>query len=188
MSGIMVSLDLQDTYGRSNFADNKQYASHLNIQLSSPFNSAMSNVSTYIERFLNKAMLNKQCTNATLDNQYLTTFSTHCAPSLGIKNHEWNAIVEIQNQRGWDLHTTITYAIHYSASDKTNVCGAQSVKTQPVLNDTSQIADTLKEHKDVIIQWFAKTLKQIKKQYNETRINLSLSDISAYLLLDQTRE
>ena len=112
----------------------------------------MSNVLTYIERFLNKVILHKQCTNGTSDDQYLTTFSTHCAPSLSIKNHEWNAIVDMQNQNGWDLHTTIKYAVHYILSNKTNVCGAQSVKTQPVLNDTSQIADILKEHKDVIIQ------------------------------------
>ena len=123
-SGIMVFLDLQDTYRRSHFAEEKQYASHLNIQLSSPFNSAMSNVLTYIERFLNKMMLHKQCTNGTSDDQYLTTFSTHCAPSLGIKNHEWNAIIEMQNQLGWDLHTTIKYAIHYIASNKSNVRGA----------------------------------------------------------------
>ena len=129
-SGIMVFLDLQDTYRCSHLADNKQYASHLNIQLSLPFNSTMSNVSTYIKRFLNKAMLHKECTNGTLNDQYLTTFLTHCAPSFGIKNHEWNAIVEMQNQRRWDLHTTIKYAIiYYIPSDKTNVCGAQSVKT-----------------------------------------------------------
>ena len=120
----MVFLDLQDTYGRSHFADDKQYASHLNIQLSSAFNSAMSYVSKYIERFYNKAMLHKQCTNGTSDDQYLTIFSTHCAPSFGIKNHEWNAIVDMQNQCKQDLHTTIKYAVHYIPSNPTNICGA----------------------------------------------------------------
>ena len=41
-----------------------------------------------------------------------------------------------------------------------------------MLNDTSQIADILKEHKDVIIQWFAKTLKQIKRWYDENKDQL----------------
>ena len=103
LASHMIGFHKSDTYKRGHFANNMQYASHLNIQLSSPFNSAMSNVSTYVEGFLNKAMLHKPCTSGTLDDQYLTTFSAHCAPSLGIKNHEWNAIVEMQNQRGWDL-------------------------------------------------------------------------------------
>ena len=87
-SGIMVFLDIQDTYGRGHYADDNQYASHLNLQLSHVFNSAQGTVTTYIERFLNKAMLHKQCVSGTSDNEYLTTFATHCAPSLGIKNHE----------------------------------------------------------------------------------------------------
>ena len=123
-SGILVFLNIQDTYRRGHFADDKQYASHLNIQLSSVFNSAQGSVTTYIKRFLNKAMLHIECINSTLDDLYLTTSSTHCAPSLGIKNHEWGTIVDMQNQNGWDLHTTIKYTVHYIPSNKTDVCGA----------------------------------------------------------------
>ena len=39
-SGIMIFLDIQDTYGRGHFANDGQYASHLNVQLSHEFNSA----------------------------------------------------------------------------------------------------------------------------------------------------
>ena len=151
-SGIMVFLDIQATYGRGHFADDNQYASHLHLQLSHEFNSAQGTVTTYIERFLNKAMLHKQCVSGKSDDDYLTTFATHCAPSLGIKNHEWNAIIQTRNQCGWDLHTTIKYAKHYIPADKNDVCGIRSVKTQHVPKDTPSFIDDLKQERKNIIK------------------------------------
>ena len=148
----MVFLDIQDTHGRGHYADDNQYASHLHLELSHEFNPAQGTVTTYIERFLNKAMLHKQCVSGKSDDDYLTTFATHCAPSLGIKNHEWNAIIQTRNQCGWDLHTTIKYAKHYIPADKNDVRGIRSVKTQHVPKDTPSFIDDLKQERKNIIK------------------------------------
>ena len=83
-----------------------------------------------------------------------------------------HTIVEMQNQRRWDLHTTIKYAIHYIPSNKTNVCGAQSVKTQSVPKNTSSFLNTLEQQKDNVILWFSKILKQMKRWLDENKNKL----------------
>ena len=60
-SSILIFLDIQDTYGRGHFADDKQYAFHLNIQLSSAYNSAQGSV-TIIEVYLQYTFSSIQAT------------------------------------------------------------------------------------------------------------------------------
>ena len=47
--------------------------------------------------------------------------------------------------------------------------------------NTSQFADTLKQHKEIVIQWFSKTLKQIKRWFDEnTNKLISLRNICIF--------
>ena len=169
-SGIMVFLNIQDTYGRGHFADDNQYASHLNIQLSHEFNSAQGSVTTYIKRFLNKAMLHKQCVNGTSDDQlpYDVLYALRSFP--------WNQEPRMERYCRNAKSTRMGSTYHHQ------ICNPlHSFQTKPmfVVFEASKLNlfQRTRHHflmiwnikADNIVKWFSTFLKLMKRCVEETK-------------------